>query len=60
MRVTLAYPYEGHAPDETIEVPDPVGAQLIHDGLARTPDGEPAGGDTPEHPRGSDEQEGTD
>lgn len=38
MRVTLAYPHEGHAPDETIDVPVEQGRQLLYDGLARLPD----------------------
>lgn len=39
MRITLAYPYEGHAPDETIEVDDDVGRQMVRDGVARLPKG---------------------
>lgn len=35
MKVTLAYPYDGHQPDETVEVEDAVGLQLISDGHAR-------------------------
>jgi hypothetical protein len=38
MLVTLAYPHDGHAPNETIEVTDALGAQMIRDGLARVPD----------------------
>lgn len=38
MRVTLAYPFEGHDPDETIEVDDAAGRTMIRDGLARLPD----------------------
>lgn len=38
MHVTLAYPFEGHDPDETIEVDDPVGQDLIRDGRARPAD----------------------
>jgi hypothetical protein len=37
MRVTLAVPYDGHAPDTTITVDDQVGRQLIRDGWARLP-----------------------
>ncbi|HET6869852.1 MAG TPA: hypothetical protein VFH80_28320 [Solirubrobacteraceae bacterium] len=37
MRVTLAYPYGKHQPDETVEVEDAVGLQLINDGRARHP-----------------------
>jgi hypothetical protein len=33
--ITLAYRYEGHGPDETIEVDDAVGRQLVRDGFAR-------------------------
>lgn len=35
MNVTLAYAYEGHAPDETIDVPRGTAKRLIADGLAR-------------------------
>lgn len=35
IRVTLAYPYEGHAPDETIELDDPTARRLIREGRAR-------------------------
>ena len=38
MQITLAYPYDGHAPDETIDVDDQVGKTLIRDGFARLPD----------------------
>lgn len=38
MLITLAYPFEGHAPDETVEVADEVGRQMIYDGAARLPD----------------------
>lgn len=38
MKVTLAYPYAGHKPDETIDVPDDIARQMIHDGLARDPE----------------------
>lgn len=37
MHITLAYPYDGHAPDETIEVADETGRQMIYDGVARLP-----------------------
>lgn len=37
MIVTLAYTYEGHQPDETIDVADHVGRSLVRDGLARLP-----------------------
>lgn len=35
MRVTLAYPFDGHQPDETIELPDPLGRRLVREGRAR-------------------------
>lgn len=38
MLVTLAYPHEGHQPDETIEVDDATGRQLVRDGQARLPE----------------------
>lgn len=38
MLIVLAYPYDGHAPDETIDVADQVGRQMVHDGAARLPD----------------------
>jgi hypothetical protein len=38
MKVTLAYPYLDHQPDETIEVDAETGSQLIRDGHARLPD----------------------
>lgn len=38
MLVTLAYPFEGHAPDDTVDLPDDVAERLIRDGYARTPD----------------------
>lgn len=41
MRITLAYPYQGHQPDETIEVSDAEGQTLIGDGWARTADADP-------------------
>jgi hypothetical protein len=39
-RITLAYEYEGHEPDETIDVEPDVARRLVHDGRARVPDGE--------------------
>lgn len=33
--VTLAYPYDGHDPDDTIEVDEAEARQLIADGRAR-------------------------
>ena len=38
MRITLAVPYDGHDPDETIEVDDANGRRLLRDGFARLPD----------------------
>lgn len=35
MYVTLAVPWDGHAPNDTIAVSDEVGRQLIRDGWAR-------------------------
>ena len=35
MRITLAYPHDGHEPDDTIDVDDEVGRRLVHDGRAR-------------------------
>lgn len=42
MRITLAYPFEGHAPDETIELDDWLARRLLHGGRARVPDAEAA------------------
>ncbi len=41
MLITLAYPYENHKPDETIEVDPDVGCQMVRDGVARLPDPPP-------------------
>jgi len=38
VRITLAYTYDGHDADATIEVDDQVGRQMVHDGAARLPD----------------------
>jgi hypothetical protein len=35
MKITLAYPYEGHDPDETIDVGSAEGRRLLADGRAR-------------------------
>lgn len=35
MKITLAYPFEGHAPDETIELPADQARQMVRDGQAR-------------------------
>ncbi len=35
MRITLAYPYDGHDPDETIEIDDRRGRAMISNGVAR-------------------------
>lgn len=37
MKVTLAYPYEGHDPDETVDLPEAVARRLLSDGAARLP-----------------------
>lgn len=37
MRVTLAYRYQGHDPDDTVELPDAEAVQLLRDGWARLP-----------------------
>jgi hypothetical protein len=36
--VTLAYPFDGHAPDETVDVPSDVARRLLNDGEARKAD----------------------
>lgn len=38
MKVTLAYPYGKHKPDETIDVDDAKARLLVRDGLARLPE----------------------
>jgi hypothetical protein len=38
VKITLAYPFGDHQPDETIEIDAETGNQLIRDGLARLPD----------------------
>ena len=38
MKVTLSMPYEGHEPDETIDVEGRTGRDLIRFGWARLPD----------------------
>jgi hypothetical protein len=38
MKVTLAYAYEGHKPDDTIEVDDLAGRTLLREGNARAAD----------------------
>ena len=35
MRVTLAYPFQGHKPDETIDVDKRTARTLLRDGRAR-------------------------
>jgi hypothetical protein len=45
MRVTLAYPWDGHDPDETVEVDNATGRRLLRDGKARPADDEAAGVD---------------
>lgn len=46
MRITLAWHHDGHGPDETIEVADAVGRQLLRDGFARPPDSDDLDGRT--------------
>lgn len=38
MEVTLAYPWQGHQPNDTVEVGDGVGRMLIREGRARPVD----------------------
>jgi hypothetical protein len=38
VKITLAYPFEGHAPDETIEIDDVRGRRMVRDGKARRAD----------------------
>lgn len=42
MRVALAWPYDGHAPDEEVDLPPVVARRLIADGRARLVDDPPA------------------
>lgn len=44
MKITLAYPYEGHDPDDTIDVDEGTARELVNDGKARyaTEDEKPA------------------
>lgn len=42
MKVTLAYPIDGHEPDETIDVDDERGRTLLRDGFARPADADSA------------------
>lgn len=37
MKVTLAYSYKKHAPDDTVDLPDDVARRLLSDGMARLP-----------------------
>jgi hypothetical protein len=41
MKVQLAYEYEGHEPDEVVDVDDATGSRLVHEGKARVPDEAP-------------------
>lgn len=41
MQITLAMPYDGHRPDDTVDFPDAVARELLRTGWGRTPD-EPA------------------
>jgi hypothetical protein len=36
--IQLAYPYEGHAPDEVVDVDDITARDMVRDGMARWPD----------------------
>lgn len=38
MRIQLAYPWEGHNPDDVVDVDDQQGRTMIREGLARVPD----------------------
>lgn len=38
MKLILAYPWEGHDPDKTIDVDDETGRTLLRDGFARPAD----------------------
>jgi hypothetical protein len=40
MKVQLAYEYEGHEPDEVVDVDDATASRLIYEGRARVPDKE--------------------
>lgn len=56
MLVTLALAWEGHEPDETIEVDDIVARRLLHDGFARAAETEPAPeGDSITPPSGAEQ-----
>lgn len=44
MKITLAVPYDGHSPDETIDVDLVDGKRLIRDGFARLPAPPPLAG----------------
>lgn len=37
MKIQLAYPFDGHAPDETVDVDEATARRLVRDGLARLP-----------------------
>lgn len=37
MKVTLAYEYDGHKPDETVELDDTEARTLLREGRARQP-----------------------
>lgn len=38
MKIVLAYPYEGHDPDDEIDVDETVGRRMISEGFARHPE----------------------
>lgn len=37
MKITLAYPHDGHEADETVDLPGPEARRLLFDGKARLP-----------------------
>lgn len=37
MKITLAYAYEGHSPDDTVDLPEAEARRLLSDGVARLP-----------------------
>jgi hypothetical protein len=49
VKVTLAYPYKRHKPDDTVSLPDDEARRLLSDGLARLP-AKPAVNTTAEKP----------
>lgn len=57
-RVTLAYRWEGHEPDETVEVDDATAVQLVRDGVARPAEPDQLAPDAPTPPITADHEEG--